>query len=183
MFPIQIRWKISTKNLKMEASPKPVPPRTNPTVNEVESASAAIVHAVRRLAKKRWNFEFAVPEWGLLPGSKSDLRFPQKFVGVQKVKKGRSFVPHADTNHRKRCNGICVNGIWVHRRQSAIGSLKRRFLRTVLNRGCSPHNVTKTILKTKNALREAMVASVGFESMYDRMVLQAYSWSLVSYRK
>ena len=54
------------------------------------------------------------------------------------------------------------------------GLLKRHFLRIALNRGCIPHNVTRTILKTKNALREAMVGSVGFECMYDRMVLEAY---------
>ena len=102
---------VPPRKLEMEASLKPVPPRTNPTVNELESASAAIVHAVRRLAEKQRNFELYVPKWGLLRGSKSDFRFPLKFVGVQKVKKGRSFVPHADTNHRKRGNGSRVKGI------------------------------------------------------------------------
>ena len=52
----------------------------------------------------------------------------------------------------------------------------------MLNRGCNPHSVTRTTLKIKNALREAMVASKGFEPMCDRMVLGAYKWSVLSDR-
>ena len=45
----------------------------------------------------------------------------------------------------------------------------------VLNRGCNPHTDTRTTLKIKNALREAMVASKGFEPLCDRMVWCVFS--------
>ena len=90
-----------------------------------------------------------------------------------------SFVPHADTEHRKRGNRSNVKGIRVYRRQNAVGPLQRRLIRSVLNRGCNPYPVAMTILKS---LKEAMVASTGFEPVCDRMVLGAYKWSVFSDR-
>ena len=44
----------------------------------------------------------------------------------------------------------------------------------VLNRGCNPHTDTRTTLKIKNALREAVVASKSSEPLCGRMELGAY---------
>ena len=88
--------------------------------------------------------------------SKVDFRVPKNIVGIRKVKKGRSFVKHTDAD---------------------------RVFISVLNCVCNPHTLPSTLLKTKNTLKEAMVASKCFEYTDDRMLLEACKWAVFWDRK
>ena len=78
---------VPPRKLEMEASLKPVPPRTNPRMNEAKSAFAFIVKAA--ISGKTRVFK------GRFPVSR------EKSAANREVTKGRSFVPHADAENRK----------------------------------------------------------------------------------
>ena len=86
MFPMQIGRKISLKQIKMEASPNPVPPRANRSVSEVKSAFAAIIKSA--ISRETGEFRIYCTRIGPAVGIKGRFPVSEELCGDSEGQKG-----------------------------------------------------------------------------------------------